>query len=146
VVQPSATVEVRVAPGAYVFQVSPWSLPANCQATGDVAVEVVSGARAQVILPVTCQPLGEIRVSLNAPDPLQVFRVQQPDGCDNYYVLCSTELLRTGSPATFRVPAGVYRVRLLDVPTNCQVTSPNPAEVVVNHGARSELVFDVACQ
>jgi hypothetical protein len=148
-IQPPTPGVLRLTPGTYVLHVLPGSLPANCQAGGDVAVQVTSGSMTRISLPVTCQPLGEIRVSLSAPNPLHVYRVQYPDGCDDYdyyYPTCSTLPLSSGSPAIFRVFSGIYTLKLLDVPANCRVTSANPASVAVNYGVRSELAFDVVCQ
>jgi hypothetical protein len=125
----------------------PGSLPANCQAGGDVAVQVTSGGTTQIALPITCQPLGEIRVSLNAPFREDgYYHVRYPDGCDDYYVDCTTRRLLPALPIIIREQAGSYTLRLIDVPSRCQVTSANPATVLVNYGVRSELVFDVVCQ
>jgi hypothetical protein len=113
-----------------------------------VAVQVSSGATAQVSFPVTCLPYGEIRVSLNAADPTRAYRVWFPTECSDYsyYVPCTTYPLQPGFPALLRVPAGVYYLTLLDVPANCRTTGPNPASAAVTSGARTELVFDVACR
>ena len=146
-IQPPGPVVMRLASGSYVLGVLSGSLPPNCTpSSAPRTIEVWTGNTVQVTLPVTCQPLGEIHVVLNAPNPAHVYRVQFPDGCDNYYVTCYGSQLSAGSSATFRVFAGAYSLRLLDVPANCQVTSANPASVTVSYGVRSELAFDVTCQ
>ena len=138
---------LRLMPGAYVIHVSPGSLPANCQAGGDVAVQVTSGSTTQIALPVTCQPLGEIRVSVNAPFRDDgYYYVQYPEGCDDYYVVCQRRRLLPVFPIIIREQAGSHTLRLVDVPSNCRVTSANPATVMVDYGVRSELAFDVVCQ
>jgi hypothetical protein len=138
---------LALAPGAYLFTLPSSSLQPNCQVSGPstVAAQVSSGATARISFPVTCLPFGEIRVTVNALDPSHVYRVQYPAGCDNYYVWCNDLGVVPGFPASIRVAAGAYGLTLLDVPANCRVTSPNPASVAVTSGARTDLVFDVAC-
>ena len=146
-IQPPTPGVMRLMPGAYVIHVSPGSLPANCQAGGDVAVQVTSGSTTQLALPITCQPLGEIRVTLNAPfRDVGYYHVRYPDGCDGYYVACQTRRVSPVLPIIIREQAGSHTLRLVDVPSNCRVTSANPATVLVNYGVRSELAFDVVCQ
>jgi len=138
---------LALAPGAYLISLPSRNLQANCSVLGAdvIAVQVTSGATAQISFPVTCLPFGEIRVTVNAPDPSRVYSVQYPSGCDNYYVLCNSLGVVPGFPASIRVPAGAYGLTLFNVPSNCRVTSPNPASVTVASGAVTELVFDVAC-
>lgn len=138
---------LALAPGAYQISLPSRNLQANCSVLGAdvIAVQVTSGATAQISFPVTCLPFGEIRVTVNAPTPGHVYRVHYPEGCDNYYVLCNSLGVVSGSVASIRVPAGAYGLSLLDLPTNCRVTSANPANVTVTSGTATDLVFDIAC-
>jgi hypothetical protein len=138
---------LALAPGAYLFTLPSWSLQPNCQVSGPstLAVQVSSGATARISFPVSCLPFGEIRVTVNAPDPSHVYSVQYPSGCDDYYVLCNSLGVVPGFPASIRVPAGAYGLTLFNVPANCRVTSQNPASVTVASGAVTDLAFDVAC-
>jgi len=140
-------VRLALGPGAYLITLPSWSLRSNCRVDGPdvLAIQVTSGATAQLSFPVTCLPFGEIRVSVNAADPSHAYRVQYPVGCDDYYITCNSQVVRAGSPASIRVPAGVLGLTLFDVPMNCRVTGANPASVTVASGAVTELVFDVAC-
>ena len=141
-------VRLALAPGAYIFTLPPWTLQTNCHLSGPstIAVQVSSGATAQISLPVTCLPFGEIRVSVIAADPTHSYRVQYPSGCDDYYYDCFTLPVRPGFPALVRGPGGMYTLTLLDVPANCRVMGQNPAHVAVTSAMTTELAFEVACQ
>ena len=147
VVAAGETKRLQLAPGLYYFRISPQSLPSNCRATGarDIEVVVGPGGTSTAALAVTCDPFGEIHVSVTAADPNRAYRVAFPAECDDYYFACGYYPLQPGAPATIRVPPGTYALRLVDVPTTCHVTTPNPASVAVTSAVRSELVFDIAC-
>jgi hypothetical protein len=141
-------VQLSLAPGAYLITLAASSLRANCRVSGPeiIAVQVASGTTARISFSVDCVPFGEIRVSVNAPTPRHAYRVTYPPGCSDYYGPCNSVGVSPGLPASIRVPAGIYALTLVDIPANCRVTEPNPANVTVTSGAATDLVFDVACQ
>lgn len=115
----------------------------NCTVSGDNPRSVVVGASqtVPVTFDVSCTANGEVKVTIATTGEDQ----------DDMYTLAFDTDFRTllVGPTQFvilSVPARTYSVSLRDVAANCAVTSPNPVEVTVTRGARSETGFQVACQ
>jgi len=133
------------------YEVSLMDLPVNCTLSGPspVSVTLLSGGQSTVSLPIACVENPTLRVAVVTTGP------NAPAG---YRVGFDWDILWFGSGysnlldvpangvATIRLSVGGHRADLIDVPSNCNVTSPNPLfDISMPLGTVADVSFSVAC-
>jgi hypothetical protein len=111
----------------------------NCSVPANPLAVNVAGVTVTAAFQITCSAAQlVVRTQTNGPPASSAWSVTMDAS--------ETQPIAPNGQAVFTTSAGVHVVTLNGVPTNCQVTSANPASADVPASGQANIVFTVTCQ